>query len=137
MFLIIVLIDAIVRNGGTAAPEANHVPPPPGWRDEDVRNSETCYTTSDEKKTYTEEQRQGVLRCTNSLEVIVLVFHTVKHSNRPTLCHSSFLSIYLWLSTPGSDYRSYKVFAGFRIRLHDLHGIVYRYSSHFCGYFKT
>uniref|UniRef100_A0A8D3DF13 J domain-containing protein n=1 Tax=Scophthalmus maximus TaxID=52904 RepID=A0A8D3DF13_SCOMX len=57
-----VLIDAIVRNGGTAAPEANHVPPPSGWRDEDIRNSEV---SGDEKKSYTEDQRQGVLRIKN------------------------------------------------------------------------
>lgn len=62
-----VLIDAIVRNGGTAAPEANHVPPPAGWRDEDIGNNETCNTPGDEKKSYTEEQRQGVLRCTETL----------------------------------------------------------------------
>uniref|UniRef100_A0A3Q4BSY9 J domain-containing protein n=1 Tax=Mola mola TaxID=94237 RepID=A0A3Q4BSY9_MOLML len=60
-----VLIDAIVRSGGTAAPEANHVPPPPGWRDEDIGNGETCGASADEKKSYTEEQRQSVLRIKN------------------------------------------------------------------------
>ncbi|XP_060941520.1 dnaJ homolog subfamily C member 18 [Limanda limanda] len=57
-----VLIDAIVRNGSSEAPETNHVPPPSGWRDEDIRNGET---SGDEKKTYTEDQRQGVLRIKN------------------------------------------------------------------------
>ncbi|KAM3601091.1 uncharacterized protein V6R79_007540 [Siganus canaliculatus] len=60
-----VLIDAIVRNGSSAAPEANHVPPPKGWRDGDLGNSETSNTSTDEKKSYTEDQRQGVLRIKN------------------------------------------------------------------------
>ena len=64
----IVLIDAIVRSGGTAAPEANHVPPPPGWRDEDIRNGETCGASADEKKSYSEEQRQRVLRYAEGLK---------------------------------------------------------------------
>ncbi|KAG7217301.1 hypothetical protein INR49_027845 [Caranx melampygus] len=57
-----VLIDAITKNGGSAAPEANHVPPPTGWRDEDIGNGETGNTasSSDDKKSYTDEQRQGV-----------------------------------------------------------------------------
>lgn len=59
-----VLIDAILRNGNCAPPETNHVPPPSGWRDEDMDEQETRSANSDEKKTYTEEQRQGVLRCT-------------------------------------------------------------------------
>lgn len=58
----VVLIDAILRNGGGAAPETNHVPPPTGWRDEDIGTSETNNASGDEKKSYTEEQRQGVLR---------------------------------------------------------------------------
>ena len=32
----LVLIDAIVRNGSSAAPESNNVPPPRGWRNEDL-----------------------------------------------------------------------------------------------------
>ncbi|KAG7516822.1 hypothetical protein JOB18_041212 [Solea senegalensis] len=57
-----VLIDAIVKNGGSARSEANHVPPPAGWRDEDMKNGEA---SGDEKKSYSEEQRQGVLRIKN------------------------------------------------------------------------
>lgn len=79
VFLFVVLIDAIVRNGGTAAPEANHVPPPTGWRDEDIRNNETSNAGADEKKSYTEEQRQGVLRYTETF-----VLHTV--TQRQTDC---------------------------------------------------
>ncbi|XP_068600554.1 dnaJ homolog subfamily C member 18 [Brachionichthys hirsutus] len=60
-----VLIDAIVRNGGAASPEENHVPPPAGWRDEDLRRRETSQPSGDDKKSYTEEQRQGVLRIKN------------------------------------------------------------------------
>uniref|UniRef100_A0A3Q2PM61 DnaJ (Hsp40) homolog, subfamily C, member 18 n=1 Tax=Fundulus heteroclitus TaxID=8078 RepID=A0A3Q2PM61_FUNHE len=60
-----VLIDAIVRNGGSAPPESNHVPPPTGWRDEDLGNQEMRNVHHDEKKTYTEEQRQGVSRIKN------------------------------------------------------------------------
>ncbi|XP_008425271.1 dnaJ homolog subfamily C member 18 [Poecilia reticulata] len=60
-----VLIDAILRNGGSASQETNHVPPPSGWRDEDIGNQETRTTNHDEKKTYTEEQRQGVFRIKN------------------------------------------------------------------------
>lgn len=58
-----VLIDAILRNRGTAAPETDHVPPPAGWRDEDIAKDEPRNTASDEKKSYTEDQRQGVHRC--------------------------------------------------------------------------
>lgn len=58
-----VLIDAILRNGGTTAPETDHVPPPAGWRDEDITNDEQRNTGGDEKKSYTEDQRQGVQRC--------------------------------------------------------------------------
>lgn len=58
-----VLIDAILRNGGTTAPETDHVPPPAGWRDEDMANDEQRNTAGDEKKSYTEDQRQGVHRC--------------------------------------------------------------------------
>lgn len=59
-----VLIDAIVRNGSSAAPETNHMPPPTGWRDEDIRNADAS-ASGDEKKSYTEDQRQGVLRIKN------------------------------------------------------------------------
>ncbi|XP_013886556.1 dnaJ homolog subfamily C member 18 [Austrofundulus limnaeus] len=60
-----VLIDAIQKNGGSAFSEANHVPPPTGWRDEDTRNQETSNEANEEKKTYTEDQRQSVLRIKN------------------------------------------------------------------------
>ena len=63
-----VLIDAIVRNGGSGAtPEAGHVPPPSGWRDEDVGRNGTSGAGADEKKSYTEDQRQGVHRCALAL----------------------------------------------------------------------
>lgn len=72
-----VLIDAIVRNGSTSAPEGNHVPPPRGWRNEDFgeeRGGEEGSTgPSDEKKSYTEEQRQGVFRikkCKDFYEIL-------------------------------------------------------------------
>lgn len=71
------LIDAIVKNGSSASPGADHVPPPPGWRDEDIGRSETFNTSSDEKKTYTEEQRHGVSRCK---------MFTLFHHNRLTVC---------------------------------------------------
>lgn len=67
VFSFAVLIDAIARNGSTAAPEANHVPPPSGWRDEDIRSHETSNASGDERKSYTEDQRQGVLRCLATL----------------------------------------------------------------------
>lgn len=69
-----VLIDAIVRNGSTAHPEANHVPPPRGWRDEDAGPpDERCRASSDDKTSYTEDQRQGVLRikkCRDFYEIL-------------------------------------------------------------------
>lgn len=74
-----VLIDAILQNEDTAAAEANHVPPPSGWRDEDVRNGDA---SGDEKKSFTEEQRQGVLRwlipvsCDVSCDVATGASHT-------------------------------------------------------------
>lgn len=71
LFIIAVLIDAIVKNGSSASAGADHVPPPPGWRDEDIGRSERFNTSSDEKKTYTEEQRQGVTRC----EICTLFHH--------------------------------------------------------------
>lgn len=74
---IAVLIDAIVKNGSTSSAGADHVPPPPGWRDEDIGGRETTFnTSSDEKKTYTEEQRQGVTRCS---------IFTLLHHRRVTL----------------------------------------------------
>lgn len=63
LFIIAVLIEAIVKNGSSTSAGADHIHPPPGWRDEDIGRSETVNTSSDEKKTYTEEQRQGVTRC--------------------------------------------------------------------------
>lgn len=64
VFMIAVLIDAIVKNGSSTSAGADYMPPPPGWRDEDIGSSDGTFgTSSDEKKTYTEEQRQGVARC--------------------------------------------------------------------------
>ncbi|XP_056267611.1 dnaJ homolog subfamily C member 18 [Pseudoliparis swirei] len=61
-----VLIDAIVRNGGgTAAPQADHVPPPAGWRDGHAGNEDAGNVGAEDKKSFTEEQRQGVLRIKN------------------------------------------------------------------------
>ncbi|CAL1573529.1 unnamed protein product [Knipowitschia caucasica] len=66
-----VLIEAILRNGGSRNTESNHVPPPSGWRDEDFGNNDTTNATktnhahSDEKHSYTEDQRQSVLRIKN------------------------------------------------------------------------
>ncbi|XP_029030000.1 dnaJ homolog subfamily C member 18 [Betta splendens] len=60
-----VLIDAITRNGASAPPQTNHVPPPSGWRDEDIRTGEPSSTSADDKKSYSEDQRQGVLRIKN------------------------------------------------------------------------
>ncbi|CAB1315971.1 unnamed protein product [Coregonus sp. 'balchen'] len=67
-----VLIDAIVRNGSSAAPEEPHIPPPRGFRsnDEGGDREEAC---NEEKKTYTEDQRQGVLRikkCKDFYEIL-------------------------------------------------------------------
>ncbi|XP_077597404.1 dnaJ homolog subfamily C member 18 [Stigmatopora nigra] len=60
-----VLIDAMVKNGSYAAPEANHVPPPKGWRDDDFGSAENKPANGDDKKSYTEDQRQGVSRIKN------------------------------------------------------------------------
>jgi hypothetical protein len=59
-----VLIDAIVRNGSSAAPEEPHIPPPRGFRsnEEDRDGEEARRGASEEKQTYTEDQRQGVFR---------------------------------------------------------------------------
>ncbi|XP_066502584.1 dnaJ homolog subfamily C member 18 [Hoplias malabaricus] len=80
-----VLIDAIVKNGSAAAPETERTyTPPPGFRntDEDgprIRHhqqqsaAERSEGPSDDKKTYTEEQRQGVLRikrCKDFYEIL-------------------------------------------------------------------
>ncbi|KAI5622342.1 dnaJ-like subfamily C member 18 [Silurus asotus] len=78
-----VLIDAIVKNGSAAAPETERTyTPPPGWRNSDIpirrqhqRNSAgvTGEAPSDDKKSYTEEQRQGVLRiqrCRDFYEIL-------------------------------------------------------------------
>lgn len=70
----LVLIDVIVKNGSAAAPETERTyTPPPGWRntDEDVpdQRPHQRYSTGeadeaprDDKKSYTDEQRRGVLR---------------------------------------------------------------------------
>ncbi|XP_056449782.1 dnaJ homolog subfamily C member 18-like [Gadus chalcogrammus] len=67
-----VLIDAILRNGFTGSPPEDQVPPPSGWRDQDfgARDGEGGGgggggVSGDEKKSYTEEQRQGVHRIKN------------------------------------------------------------------------
>ncbi|XP_046899180.1 dnaJ homolog subfamily C member 18 [Hypomesus transpacificus] len=72
-----VLIDAIVRNGSSAAPESNNVPPPRGWRNEDLGEGrggeEGSAGSSEDKKSYTEEQRQGVFRikkCRDFYEIL-------------------------------------------------------------------
>uniref|UniRef100_A0A8C6SVU3 DnaJ (Hsp40) homolog, subfamily C, member 18 n=1 Tax=Neogobius melanostomus TaxID=47308 RepID=A0A8C6SVU3_9GOBI len=53
-----VLIDAILRSGGSFESESNHVPPPSGWRDEDIGYNETPIRI-------TQDQRQSVLRIKN------------------------------------------------------------------------
>ncbi|XP_029557292.1 dnaJ homolog subfamily C member 18 [Salmo trutta] len=70
-----VLIDAIVRNGSSAAPEEPHIPPPRGFRsnEEDGDREEARKGANEEKKTYTEDQRQGVLRikkCKDFYEIL-------------------------------------------------------------------
>ncbi|XP_041948486.1 dnaJ homolog subfamily C member 18 [Alosa sapidissima] len=76
-----VLIDAIVEDGGDMnGPEAERTfTPPPGWRAADVSPQQEESTqnsregTSNDNKTYTEEQRQGVLRikrCKNFYEIL-------------------------------------------------------------------
>ncbi|KAK3555811.1 hypothetical protein QTP86_029060 [Hemibagrus guttatus] len=80
-----VLIDAIVKNGSAAAPETERMyTPPPGWRNTDdeisSRRQHQRYSTgdadeipSDDKKSFTEEQRQGVLRiqrCKDFYEIL-------------------------------------------------------------------
>ncbi|KAK7130954.1 hypothetical protein R3I94_016180 [Phoxinus phoxinus] len=77
-----VLIDAIVKNGGTPPEEERTFTPPPGWRssEEDrpaphqrIRGQERAEGSSDDKKSYTEEQRQGVLRikrCRDFYEIL-------------------------------------------------------------------
>ncbi|KAL0993957.1 hypothetical protein UPYG_G00116070 [Umbra pygmaea] len=69
-----VLIDAIVRNGSSAATEDSTVPPEHGFRSNNVDGGqETCRGSNDEKKTYSEDQRQGVLRikkCKDFYEIL-------------------------------------------------------------------
>ncbi|XP_048022100.1 dnaJ homolog subfamily C member 18 isoform X2 [Chanodichthys erythropterus] len=76
-----VLIDAIVKNGGTPPEEERTYTPPPGWRNSEdgpaphQRPSahERAEGSSDDKKSYTEEQRQGVLRikrCRDFYEIL-------------------------------------------------------------------
>ncbi|XP_051955532.1 dnaJ homolog subfamily C member 18-like isoform X1 [Xyrauchen texanus] len=78
-----VLIDAIVKNGGTVPPEEERTyTPPPGWRnsEEDSLNThqrpgtqERREGSSDNKKSYSEQQRQGVLRikrCKDFYEIL-------------------------------------------------------------------
>ncbi|XP_026878473.2 dnaJ homolog subfamily C member 18 isoform X1 [Electrophorus electricus] len=80
-----VLIDAIVKNGSAAAPETERTyTPPPGWRnmDEDSRGQrqqQQRHSAGEgskghgDDKSYTEEQRQGVLRikrCKDFYEIL-------------------------------------------------------------------
>ncbi|KAF4098444.1 hypothetical protein G5714_020474 [Onychostoma macrolepis] len=77
-----VLIDAIVKNGGTPPEEDRTYTPPPGWRNSNEdgpaphqrpRTQERAEGSSDDKKSYTEEQRQGVLRikrCRDFYEIL-------------------------------------------------------------------
>lgn len=78
-----VLIDAIVKNGGPMPPDEDRVyTPPPGWRNSNENGpaSHQRHDTQDrgegsgdDKKTYTEEQRQGVLRikrCKDFYEIL-------------------------------------------------------------------
>uniref|UniRef100_A0A4W5LE10 DnaJ (Hsp40) homolog, subfamily C, member 18 n=1 Tax=Hucho hucho TaxID=62062 RepID=A0A4W5LE10_9TELE len=69
-----VLIDAIVRNGSSAAPEESHIPPPRGFRsnEEDGDREEARKGANEEKKTYTEDQRQGVLRYLSDRPTFIL-----------------------------------------------------------------
>ncbi|XP_016348623.1 dnaJ homolog subfamily C member 18 [Sinocyclocheilus anshuiensis] len=77
-----VLIDAIVKNGGTPPKEERTYTPPPGWRNSDEDSpaphqrpstQERAEGSGDDKKSYTEEQRQGVLRikrCRDFYEIL-------------------------------------------------------------------
>ncbi|KAJ7996284.1 hypothetical protein DPEC_G00235500, partial [Dallia pectoralis] len=70
-----VLIDAIVRNGSSAATEDSPITPPRGFRsnEEDGDREEFRKGGSQEKMTYTEDQRQGVLRikkCKDFYEIL-------------------------------------------------------------------
>lgn len=78
-----VLIDAIVKNGGPVPPEEERTyMPPPGWRNANENGSaphqqpnshERGEGSGDDKKSYTEEQRQGVLRikrCKDFYEIL-------------------------------------------------------------------
>lgn len=71
IFFLLVLIDAIVKNGGTPPEDERTYTPPPGWRNTDEdgpaphqrpSTQERAEGSGDDKKSYTEEQRQGVLR---------------------------------------------------------------------------
>ncbi|XP_052393449.1 dnaJ homolog subfamily C member 18-like [Carassius gibelio] len=77
-----VLIDAIVKNGGTPPEEERTFTPPPGWRNSEddgpaphqrPSTQERAEGSGDDKKSYTEEQRQGVLRikrCRDFYEIL-------------------------------------------------------------------
>ncbi|KAA0720199.1 DnaJ -like protein subfamily C member 18 [Triplophysa tibetana] len=78
-----VLIDAIVKNGGPVPPEDERMfTPPSGWRKSGENGSalhhrpdlhERGEGSGDDKKSYTEEQRQGVLRikrCKDFYEIL-------------------------------------------------------------------
>ncbi|XP_034034349.1 dnaJ homolog subfamily C member 18 [Thalassophryne amazonica] len=60
-----VLIDTILKDREAASTEENHIPPPTGWRDEGFGRNDTHSAGGEEKKSYTEDQRQGVLRIKN------------------------------------------------------------------------
>ncbi|XP_016336531.1 dnaJ homolog subfamily B member 14-like [Sinocyclocheilus anshuiensis] len=77
-----VLIDAIVKNGGTPPEEEHTYTPPPGWGNSEgdgpaqhqrPSTQERAERSSEDKKSYTEEQRQGVLRmkrCRDFYEIL-------------------------------------------------------------------
>lgn len=77
-----VLIDAIIQDGDPNGPEPERTyTPPPGWRTSDQPSSQQrdaaqerrAAGSSEESKTYTEEQRQGVLRikkCRSFYEIL-------------------------------------------------------------------
>ncbi|XP_073727281.1 dnaJ homolog subfamily C member 18 [Misgurnus anguillicaudatus] len=79
-----VLIDAIVKNGGPMPPDEDRVytPPTPGWRNSNENGPASHQRpdtqdrgegSGDDRKSYTEEQRQGVLRikrCKDFYEIL-------------------------------------------------------------------
>ena len=106
-----VLIDAILRNGFTGSPPEDQVPPPSGWRDQDFgpRDGEGGGgggggVSGDEKKSYTEEQRQGVHRCALQprMHTHTQTHTQTAHKHTHTLTHTDTNThrIYVTLSEP-------------------------------------